>query len=295
MKIFRSIQAGDRRCFRGKKAFTLIELLVVIAIIAILAAMLLPALAQAKKKAQGIGCINNLKELTLGLHIYASDNQDAIPINSKSTDAWVTNDVSGRSGVDGVTNETGLTFGVLWPYNKAYGIYQCPADKDLVIGANSPRVRNYSLNGMMGNNEGYGSDVHPGVKENIKLTSVINPDPSSASLFIDEQSSPTTLSTGTGFSAATSIDDGYFAVDSGATGSGSGYSSGVWRNVVSSRHGNFGQMSFADGHAGHMKWVNGSTQRLQGISANSGVFNNPDRKQLWLSSYASGTISGVPW
>ena len=291
MEKSKSGRINDYDNHRTGRAFTLIELLVVIAIIAILAAMLLPALASAKKKALGISCINNLKQLTLGANIYAADFRDAIVPNSLGTvNSWVPGGSTAYdvTSLPGGTNLDNVTKALLYPYNPSPGIYHCPADQAVIAGANGPRVRSYSLNGMMGNNGGTVANVHPGISEHLKFTSVMNPGPSSASLFIAEQSSA-----GTG-PTQTSIDDGYFAVDSG-NGSQTTYSDQTWRNVVASRHGNYGQMSYADGHADKMKWLVGSTQKLQGLNASSGVFNNPDRRQLWLTTYGSGTVPGVPW
>jgi prepilin-type N-terminal cleavage/methylation domain-containing protein/prepilin-type processing-associated H-X9-DG protein len=231
-----------------RRGFTLLELLVVVAVIAIMAALLFPALSKAKGRALGIACLNNSRQLAIGWALYADDHDNRLPYNLGGAGArrivsvrtnlnWVNNVMTWGLEADN-TNTATVTAASLGPYvSRAPGVYRCPADHVLSdeqrAAGWSARVRSYSMNAMVGDageasKDGYNVN-NPDYVQFFKLTAI--PQPAQIFVFLDEHPD--------------SINDGYYLNRSSV------YS---WIDLPASYHNGGAAFAFADGHSELHRW-----------------------------------------
>ncbi len=279
----RQLSLGAARRCLPNRGFTLIELLVVIAIIAILAALLLPALTIAKEKSRGLKCLSNNKQLGLAWLMYADDNNGVLVKNQPFTagtiaDCWVGGWLSFTANNPDNTNLTFLREGKLGAYvNRNVGVYKCPADTYTVRqgGVNQPRVRSNSMNGYCVG-FGYGNTTvsawgdSPNCRQYNRLSDILRPPPSDLWVFVDEHPD--------------SINEGFIIIGS--------RDPNRWVNdLPASYHNRACGFGFADGHAEIHKWQEAQTCAPVTQNSHGDYPAAPNSRDLkWTLAHATAPV-----
>jgi prepilin-type N-terminal cleavage/methylation domain-containing protein len=278
--------AGTRS--RRLCGFTLIELLVVIAIIAILAALLLPALSTGKLKAQGLQCMNNHRQLCLAWRMYSDDNQERLLYASDNpydpstiASTWVTGYLQwwNPTSPSNWDPNQDITKSPMWPYcGQNLGIWKCPADRSYVVvdGQAKPRVRSMSMNFYLGGFGGWNGSPYldsSGYRLYFKQPELADPGPTKVFVFLDMRSD--------------SIDIGNFATQmSGWPNQPARYG---FYDLPGFYHHLAGGFSFADGHSELRRWRDDRTTPPLSEGENfADQYPSPDNPDVgWLQDHST--------